>query len=193
MRSEKVSARLCSTFQIYRVKEMSPVVLLLASSAAFTMNVPLAAPAATRAAAITMNQRWKEPILDDSLPDPVFDVPSPYKGRVPYGFSEAAEKLNGRAAMMGFTILFLQELIVGKGVLEQCARRPLLQHCSWLHPVSAHGSLVFSAHRRPAVRCWRDSDPVGSLRGQRRGPARYEYHLVCSHACVLDVAPDTIS
>jgi len=66
-----------------------------------------------------MNQRWKEPILDESLPDPVFDAPSPYKGRVPYGFSEAAEKFNGRAAMMGFTILFLQELIVGKGVLEQ--------------------------------------------------------------------------
>ena len=26
--------------------------------------------------------------------------------------------------MMGFVILFLQELIAGKGVLEQCAQRP---------------------------------------------------------------------
>ena len=63
-------------------------------------------------------QRWKEPIFDSNRPDPVWDESSPYTGRVPYGFSEAAEKLNGRAAMMGFTILFLQELVCGKGVLE---------------------------------------------------------------------------
>jgi hypothetical protein len=150
---------------------MASIVVMLAGSAAFTLNVPMAAPAATRAAAPTMNQRWKEPILDESLPDPVFDAPSPYKGRVPYGFSEAAEKFNGRAAMMGFTILFLQELIVGKGVLEQCARRPTLTVAAIQFLLMV--LLCSLAHRRPAVRCWRDSDPVGSLRGQRRGPAEY--------------------
>ncbi len=61
---------------------------------------------------------WKLPILDDSLPDPIYDAPSTYKGRVPYGFSTNAELLNGRAAMIGFAILFLQELLFGKGVFE---------------------------------------------------------------------------
>ena len=36
-----------------------------------------------------------------------------------YGFSNQAELLNGRAAMMGFTVAYFQELFVGKGVLEQ--------------------------------------------------------------------------
>ena len=62
-------------------------------------------------AAVQLNERWSDDILDESKPDPVWDSPSPYKGRVPYGFSNFAEKLNGRAAMMGFTILFLQEAI----------------------------------------------------------------------------------
>jgi len=103
---------------------MSLTTMLLATSsgtAALTMHAPMPVPAMTamRAPAPTMNERWSDAILDDSKPDPIFDIESPYKGRVPYGFSEAAEKLNGRAAMMGFTVLFLQELIVGKGVLEQ--------------------------------------------------------------------------
>ena len=38
---------------------------------------------------------------------------------MPYGFTNAAEQLNGRAAMMGFTVAYFQEAIVGKGVLEQ--------------------------------------------------------------------------
>ena len=69
-------------------------------------------------AAPLMNQRYDNPILNEDLPDPIFDVDSGYKGRVSFGFSEGAEKLNGRAAMMGFTFLFLQELFTGKGVLE---------------------------------------------------------------------------
>jgi hypothetical protein len=63
-------------------------------------------------------KRFPEPILNDSIPDPVFDGKSPYKGRVPYGLSTFAEKINGRFAMMGFTILFLQELVFGRGVLD---------------------------------------------------------------------------
>ena len=78
-------------------------------------SVAVHTPAATMTAG-----RWNDPILDESKPDPVWDEKSPYKGRVPYGFSDSAEKLNGRAAMMGFAILFLQELITGKGVLELC-------------------------------------------------------------------------
>ena len=70
-------------------------------------------------ALLQLNARWDDPILDESIPDPVYDLDEPYKGRVPYGFSSTAERINGRAAMTGFTILFLQELIAGKGVLEQ--------------------------------------------------------------------------
>jgi hypothetical protein len=65
-----------------------------------------------------MNARWNDPVLDESVPDPVFDVKSPYKGRVPYGFSRFAETINGRVAMMGFTVVLLQEFIAGKGVLQ---------------------------------------------------------------------------
>merc|ERR1719409_1883468 len=61
---------------------------------------------------------WKLPILDESLPDPVYDRESPYLGRTSFGFVTEAEKLNGRAAMMGFVILFIQELVMGKGVLQ---------------------------------------------------------------------------
>ena len=68
---------------------------------------------------LRMESRWSDPILDESIPDPVYDAKSPYKGRVPYGFSEFAEKLNGRAAMIGFTVLYLQEAIAGQGVLQQ--------------------------------------------------------------------------
>lgn len=95
------------------------------SAAAFGVG-PAALPASSVAvrapAAAMMAERWNDPILDESKPDPVWDDKSPYKGRVPYGFSNSAEKLNGRAAMMGFTILFLQELITGKGVLELCKK-----------------------------------------------------------------------
>ena len=72
----------------------------------------------SRTRALRMESRWSDPILDESIPDPVYDSDEPYKGRVPYGFSTTAEKLNGRAAMTGFTVLFLQEFIAGKGVLE---------------------------------------------------------------------------
>lgn len=72
-----------------------------------------------RPLAVQMSERWDDAILNSELPDPIFDSESPYKGRVPYGFSENAEKLNGRVAMMGFTIVFLQEGITGRGVLQQ--------------------------------------------------------------------------
>jgi len=39
------------------------------------------------------------------------------EGRGPFGFKKNAEIWNGRLAQMGFTILLLQELITGKGVI----------------------------------------------------------------------------
>jgi len=73
-----------------------------------------------RSPSLQLAEKWQDaPIFDESIPDPVYDEPSPYKGRVPYGFSNYAETLNGRAAMMAFLVLFLQESIVGKGVLQQ--------------------------------------------------------------------------
>ena len=51
----------------------------------------------SRSHAIVMEQqRWSDPILDDSIPDPVFENDLNYKGRVSWGFSNTAEKLNGR-------------------------------------------------------------------------------------------------
>jgi hypothetical protein len=72
-----------------------------------------------RSAAVQLNARYDDPILDESIPDPIFDGESPYKGRVSYGFSRTAETLNGRAAMMGFVVVFLQEFFAGRGVLQQ--------------------------------------------------------------------------
>lgn len=36
-----------------------------------------------------------------------------------FGFTEVAELLNGRAAMLGIVIGILTELLTGKGILEQ--------------------------------------------------------------------------
>eukprot|EP00962_Isochrysis_galbana_P013231 scaffold3767_cov114-Isochrysis_galbana.AAC.30 len=95
-----------------------------------------------------INPLWNEPILDDFLPDPVFDDTYEYKGRSKTGFVTFAEKLNGRASMMGFTILFLQELITGKGVLElyglPCAQCPQL--FTTLHPAAVPSVYTIAAH-----------------------------------------------
>jgi len=40
------------------------------------------------------------------------------EGRGPWGMKKNAEIWNGRAAQMGFTIVLLQELITGKGVVQ---------------------------------------------------------------------------
>merc|ERR1712113_1143268 len=72
-----------------------------------------------RAAPAVASERWQDPIFNDALPDPVFDDEYTYKGASKLGFVSFAEAINGRAAMLGFTICFLQELIFGKGVLEQ--------------------------------------------------------------------------
>ena len=64
------------------------------------------------------NARWpEEAILDESLPDPVYDGKSPYLGRVEVGFTRAAEVLNGRVAMMGFVGMFLIEAVTGNGII----------------------------------------------------------------------------
>lgn len=103
---------------------MSPTCLVLLSAVGAAALQPSLASTRTvvpRASRVLLaSERWPDaPILDESKDDPVFDRESPYKGRVPYGFSNSAELANGRAAMMGFTILFLQEAIVGQGVLSQ--------------------------------------------------------------------------
>merc|ERR1719263_650181 len=60
-----------------------------------------------------------EPILDEGIPDPVFEraEPSPYTGRTRYGFVSYAETLNGRTAMLAFFGLFFLEAITGKGIV----------------------------------------------------------------------------
>jgi hypothetical protein len=41
--------------------------------------------------------------------------------RGPFGMKKNAETWNGRVAMMGFTVILLQELITGKGVIQGLA------------------------------------------------------------------------
>lgn len=101
----------------------SLAVLLLAATASVDgLMSPLHAccqSTVTRGMEARLMARLDDPILDESLPDPVFDDNTPYLGRASFGFNSFAEAINGRAAMIGFVILFLQELVVGKGVLEQ--------------------------------------------------------------------------
>lgn len=40
------------------------------------------------------------------------------EGRGPFGLKKNAEIWNGRVAQMGFTVVLLQELVTGKGVIE---------------------------------------------------------------------------
>ncbi|KAJ1633299.1 hypothetical protein T492DRAFT_981905 [Pavlovales sp. CCMP2436] len=42
----------------------------------------------------------------------------PEEKRYVFGFVDEAETLNGRAAMMGFTLLLLIETVLGKGILQ---------------------------------------------------------------------------
>ena len=83
---------------------------------------PMAPRLVTRAGVVSMAEnRFSEKILDNSLPDPVYDEmggDGGYLGKSNTGFSQGAETWNGRAAMTGFTICFLQEIVMGKGVLE---------------------------------------------------------------------------
>ena len=99
----------------------------LLAPAASLRTAPLAARPALRPRAHVRAQepgRYDDPILDSSLPDPVYDTESGYKGKVSYGFSTEAEKINGRFAMMGFTICFLQEAVFGKGTPAPPKKRP---------------------------------------------------------------------
>ena len=99
--------------------------LLLFASCTSAFVLPASAPARHVAGrcpavrALDPSGRWSDPILDESLPDPVYDDGYKYKGNTKIGFNDFAETLNGRAAMVGFFILFMQELIFGKGVLSQ--------------------------------------------------------------------------
>jgi len=98
------------------------VLAMLAAPCATMRLAPMAPRLATRAGVVSMAEnRFTDKILDDSIPDPVYDEmggDGGYLGKSNIGFSQGAETLNGRAAMTGFTICFVQEIVMGKGVLE---------------------------------------------------------------------------
>ena len=98
------------------------VLAMLAAPCAAMRLAPIAPRLVTRAGVVSMAEnRFTEKILDNSLPDPVYDEmggDGGYLGKSNIGFSQGAETWNGRAAMAGFTICFLQEIVMGKGVLE---------------------------------------------------------------------------
>jgi hypothetical protein len=50
-----------------------------------------------------------------TLPQPTV---SPKLNQPKFGFNEYAERLNGRAAMIGFALALLIEYFTGKGLLE---------------------------------------------------------------------------
>ena len=87
--------------------------MLAASSAAMRM-APLAPRSVVRSRVVAQ-QRFSDPILDEKIPDPIYDEETGYLGKSPIGFVQDAESFNGRAAMAGFTICFLQEIVLGKG------------------------------------------------------------------------------
>ena len=98
------------------------VLAMLAAPCAAMRLAPIAPRLVTRAGVLSMAEnRFTEKILDNSLPDPVYDEmggDGGYLGKSNIGFSQGAETWNGRAAMVGFTVCFLQEIVMGKGVLE---------------------------------------------------------------------------
>lgn len=87
--------------------------MLAAPSAAMRM-APLAPRSVVRSRVVAQ-QRFSDPILDEKIPDPIYDEKTGYLGKSPIGFVQDAESFNGRAAMAGFTICFLQEIVLGKG------------------------------------------------------------------------------
>lgn len=123
--------------------------LLVAPSAALQLAPLAARPALARPRATLRAQegnRYSDPILDESLDDPVYDIDSKYLGKVNYGFSSAAEAANGRAAMMGFTICFFQETAFGKGALRsQPGMLP-----TGMDPDRSWHTGPFAAHAGPA-------------------------------------------
>ena len=98
------------------------VIAMLAAPCAALRLAPMAPRSATRAGVVSMAEsRFSEKILDESIPDPVYEDDGGdggYLGKSSFGFSSNAESMNGRAAMTGFTICFLQEIVMGRGVLE---------------------------------------------------------------------------
>ena len=131
---------------------LSALLLLALSGASALVVQPAARPLASAAASSAVSPRmmaddnWQKlPIFDPDREDPIFSENTGYKGRAPYGFSNTAELFNGRAAMMGFVICFLQELIVGKGVLEQYGACCTASACA----------VAAAASRRPMLRDFR--------------------------------------
>ena len=89
---------------------------MLAAPGAAMRLAPLAPRPTARARGTSMAEnRFSETILDESVPDPIYDVEVDYLGKSANGFTQTAETWNGRAAMAGFTICFLQEIVLGKG------------------------------------------------------------------------------
>ena len=68
------------------------------------------------------------------------------RGRGPFGMKKNAEIWNGRAAQVGFTIVLLQELITGKGVVQGIQEGdPFNMVCLGLGAVGIVGLTAFLA------------------------------------------------
>ena len=91
------------------------VIAALAAPCVALRMAPLAPRAAVRARVVAETPRFSDPILDPKVTDPVYDQDGGYLGKSKFGFNQFAETINGRVAMSGFTICFLQELVTGRG------------------------------------------------------------------------------
>lgn len=70
------------------------------------------------------------------------------RGRGPFGMKKNAEIWNGRAAQVGFTVVLLQELITGKGVVQGIQEgNPFNMVCLGLGAVGILGLTAFLAFK----------------------------------------------
>ena len=106
------------------------VLAMLAAPCAAMRLAPMAPRLVTRAGVVSMAEnRFSEKILDNSLPDPVYDEmggDGGYLGKSNVGFSQGAETWNGRFAMMGLLAAFVTELVSGKRRIHRVRVRQVL-------------------------------------------------------------------
>ena len=92
------------------------------------MNSDSETTLARRSFSESEGQGWcsDEAGLDDPRPlEPHMRIVDRYQG---WGFHPRAELLNGRLAMLGFSIGVVLELITGQGILQQIGLKALLHH-----------------------------------------------------------------
>jgi hypothetical protein len=101
--------------------------------------------------------------------------------RYPFGFVPWAEKINGRAAMMGFTILLIIETVLGK--VGRCDRAGALRCVAARSPVSRLLALL----ARPPAACLARASLAGHIATVNCVALRRAHAPAASHSCATGV------